>query len=617
MNDFWYFAKRILYYRGLLAAGFAAALVDALCAFGGFGTLMWVVDQFFKTGDSVRDLARDKLSHPRVEAWLGDPAALVQWIPEGRFGGLAFLLGVILLFSAFGACMRFAHQVCVITAGLRTVMRIRRDAFQRMIHAPLEQVLQSGSADNLSRIVRDASQLGRGFNALFARAVRDILFGAAMLALALLVNWQLTLLFLISGPIVYTCIRKFGKRIRRATRRALKAYGEMVGSIQEAMQGLPVVKVHGAEGYERRRFNAINRRVLAQELRARIARAMSTPAIELVGVVGFMGVALIAAWFVLRPGGPAPREMVWVLGFLGIAGTALKPLANLNNALQEAAAGATRLRQMLELPVEPIAPDQPAGPKLPRHQQNVSFENITYTYPESENPALCGINLRVSHGETVAIVGPNGSGKSTLINLLPRLLVPDEGTVRIDDRDIAEVSLRSLRDQMAAVTQQTVLFAGTIADNIAYGQRHLSRQRLEEAARTALADEFIAALPEGYDTYLGEGGVGLSGGQRQRLAIARAILRDPSILILDEATSQIDADSEDKIVQALDRIRLGRTTFVIAHRLSTVVDADRIVVMQNGRIVDEGDHQTLLDRSETYANLARRQLQPAATPPDE
>jgi len=621
MSDFWHFAKRLLRYRRLLGLGLSAALLDALCGFAGFGVLLWLIRTFFRTESegaetvhSVHAIVSEKLANPTLQQWVGDVTWLATYVPESRFGGFAFLLGVILVLALIGSVMRFTHQISIVTVSLRTIMGIRKDAFHRLIHTPMPALLSHDSSDNLSRVVRDAAAMGRGFTTLFAKAVRDVLTGLALFVWALIIDWQLTALFLISAPIVYTCIRKFGKRVRRATKYAMRAYGDMVGLIQESVGGLGVVKVHGAEGYERRRFNRVNRQVLKQELRARIARALSPPVVELVGIVAVMGVALAAAWWVIH--GPSePAAMGFVVGSLCLAGASLKPLAGLNNNLQESAAAATRLRELLALPVEANAPfaAESGLTALPRHQQRVAFEGVSFTYPGSERPAIEGIDLTASHGETVAIVGPNGSGKTTLLSLLPRLLKPDAGRLRIDGYDIRQVTLRSLRGQMAMVTQQTVLFEGTIADNIAYGHPEATRAQVAEAARAALADGFITALPDGYDSWLGEGGTGLSGGQRQRLAIARAILRDPAILILDEATSQIDAASEERITEALSRFRLGRTTFVIAHRLSTVIDADRIVVMQDGRIVDAGTHDALLERSEVYRSLTRRQLQPAST----
>jgi ABC-type multidrug transport system fused ATPase/permease subunit len=614
MKPFWHFARRMLRYRRLMAIAFIAALLDAACAFGGFGALMWIIDALFTEGQGVRQALTQKLSSDEVQRAVGDLTFLTQWIPERQFYGFAFILGIILVLALIGSTMRFINQSVAFTITLRVVMRIRRAAFQRLLHTPMELVGTEGVADNLNRIVRDTMQLARGFNALMGKAVRDILMGMTFLLLALLIDWKLTGIFLLGLPLIAFCIRKFGKSIRRATKRAMRAYGKMTASVQESIQGLQVVKVHHAEGYERRRFNTINRQVLAQELKARTARALSAPVIELLAIVGVMTVSLVAAWYVFELSQGQPTDMVTVLMALGMAGVSFRPLATLNNDLQEAAAAAGRIDEVLRLPVEGNTRRDPRNRlnPLPRHSKSIDFESISYHYPNVARAAIEGIDLHVVHGQTVAIVGPNGAGKSTLLSLVPRLIEPTHGRVLIDGVDIATSSLRSVRKQMAMVTQQTILFEGSIADNIAYGRRYTPLDQIERAARAAFAHEFIASLPQGYATMLGEAGAGLSGGQKQRLCIARAILRDPAILILDEATSQIDADSEAKITEALQEFRKGRTTFVIAHRLSTVVDADLIVVMHNGQVIDQGSHSELLARCEIYQMLTRTQLLPAS-----
>jgi subfamily B ATP-binding cassette protein MsbA len=626
MKAFWRFSRHMFRYRRLLVIVGIASFLAMITIFAGFGMLITIIDQIFGAkGDdllSSRDViaaklteAADKLHDGMLGGLVGDLPALADLIPEDHFWGFAFVLGVILVLTAFGGTMRFVLQSCALTISLRTVMRIRKAAFQRLIHAPYELLLTEGSADKISRIVRDTNQLGRGFNALLGKALYDLLTAAACLSWAFIIDWRMSLLFLIGAPVIALCIRKFGKKIRRASKRALRAYGWMLGAVQESTQAISVVKVHNAEGYERRRFNTINRSVLEQELKARTVRALSSPVVELIGIAGVMVVSLVAAWMVFRTGGSRPEDFVKVLLCLAVAGASLKPLAKLNNDLQESAAAAERIDEVLKLPVEANTRRaiKHQHQILPRHCQTVHFENVTYSYPRAQRSAVMMIDLEARHGQTIAIVGANGSGKSTLLNLLPRLIDPKDGRVTIDGTDIADISLRSLRKQIAVVTQQTVVFEGTIADNIAYGRRHTGLGQIQDAARAAYAHEFIDPLPDGYQAMLGEGGSGLSGGQKQRICIARAILRDPAILILDEATSQIDADSEAKINQALAAFRQGRTTFIIAHRLSTVVDADLIAVMVDGQIVDRGRHDELLKRCPTYQMLTRTQLQPPAT----
>ncbi len=460
--------------------------------------------------------------------------------------------------------------------------------------------------------MRDTSTLGKGFNTLMGKAIRDLLMGLVGLSTALIIDWQLTAIFLLGLPLIGIAIRKFGKSVRRAAKYSLRQYANMTGAVQETMQSPAVVRLHNAEGYERRRFNTINRRVVEQEMRSRTAKALSSPIIEFIALCGLVAVALLAAYLVFKMESVKPEDVFLVLVSLGIAGMSVKPLANLNNDLQESGAAATRIHEIMAVPVEPGSRPAPEGqpdlPTLPRHHRDIVFDQIDYQYPGSDELAVRAVTLHIRHGESVAIVGTNGSGKSTLLNLLPRLTTPTRGRVLIDGQDIADVSLRSLRGQLSVVTQQTVLFAGTIADNIAYGRRHVPRADIVAAARAASADDFVNELPRGYDTKLGEAGAGLSGGQRQRLCIARAILRDPAILILDEATSQIDAESEARIAEAIDQLRAGRTTLIIAHRLSTVVDCDNIVVMQHGEIIDQGTHRQLLERCGTYQTLVKTQL---------
>ena len=608
MDKFWQFAKMMLDYRRLLGAALVGVLIDAVCQLGGFGTITWVVQQFLDKGVTIHDILTQKLTALRDDHGY-DLTGLLAFIPDDAWWGLVATLGLVLVLALIGSVGRFVHEYATITVSLRTVMRIRGRVFSRLVHLPMSTATHEKTAEQVSRVVRDCTALGRGFSALTARAVRGVVVGLFLFLGALYMDPFLTGIFVFVLPPIAILIRKFGKRIRRASKRALHQYGVMLGAITEALQGLRVVKVHHTEGYERRRFNRINRRVLEHQMDARTSKALSSPIIETLSMVGLIVVVLIAAWTVFEQGKPT-STLVGVIVMLGGSAASFRQLTGLNNSLQEAAAAAENIDEVLHLPVEdrPRSDGERARDAMPRHAESVAFDHVTFAYPGSEAPVLRDVCLVVPHGSVCAVVGSNGSGKSTLLGLLPRLFEPDSGHVRIDSRDIATHTMRSLRRQIAMVTQDTVLFEGTIEENILYGSRHVGGEQLLDASRRAHAHDFIEAMPDGYHTEIGERGQRISGGQRQRIAIARAILRDPAILILDEATSQIDADSESKINAALAEFQKGRTTFVIAHRLSTVVDADMIVVMDAGKIAAVGKHAELLKTSEAYQTLCRTQL---------
>ena len=615
MGKFWQFLAMTLHYKRWIALAFVAALIDAACKIGGFAALPWVIKHFLEGGEqTLREMIA--LRAERLAAELGpnrltDAAQVVlPYIPDTRWGGLATILGFIFVLALIGSTARFLHEYLTFTVSLRTVARIRRAVFTRLVHLPMHVATRQNTAEQVSRIVRDSGALARGFSALTGRTVSGVLGGLGLLLLAVYTDWELTLMFLVVVPVIVVAIRKFGKRIRKASKKALAQYGYMLGSLTESLQGLRVVKVHHAEGYERRHFNALNRRMLERQLRARVARSISGPVVETLALTGMMGVILMAAWAVFEGGERDTATLAAVLVWLVGAAGSFRQLSGLHNSLQEAAAAAENIDDVLRMPVEAQARSQAERrlPVLPRHRRSVVFEDVTFTYPQSASPALRNVTFTVPHANVCAIVGANGSGKTTLLGLIPRLYDPDSGRLLIDGIDISAVRLRSLRSQIAMVTQDTVLFDTSIAENIRYGARHFTREQMIDAAKRAHAHEFIERLPKGYDSQIGERGQRLSGGQRQRIAIARAILRNPAILILDEATSQIDAESEWQIHRALAEFTAGRTTFVIAHRLSTVIHADTIVVMSQGAVAAIGTHQELLQTSSVYQLLCRTQL---------
>lgn len=613
MNAFWKAARAMLRYRRLLVIALCCAVISGSALGGGIVAAAPVIDAIVGKEQSLAEIARGFNESSPVDI----PESMIVSFPTDPFTAVIVVMVGLSLLTLIGASSNFAHLYLSMTVVERTVARIRRDLFRRVIHLPLRSIIAGGSADPVSRIVNDPQQLSTGLAALISRGVAQVSKGIAAFLAAIVIDWRLTGITLLVAPGMYFVIRTLSKRIRRASRAALGKQAKLYGAASESLQGLRVVKVHTTERYESGRFHRINKEVLSHILSARRARALSSPLVEAMAILAISGLTLIAVKAVFD-GEIVATDMILALGALGIAGASLRPLTGIINDIHQSAAAAERIEQLLAEPVEP-GHDKDL-PRLPRHHESVRFENVTFTYPGADEPAIRTLTLDIEHGETLAIVGPNGSGKTTLLSLVPRLFDPDgirtsgtepQGVVRVDGVDIRTVSVRSLRRQIGVVTQETVLFEGTIASNIAYGAEHATMDRIVEASKRARAHDFIEAKG-GYDALVGERGLTLSGGQRQRLAIARAILRDPAILILDEATSMIDADSEAQITAALAEFAAGRTTLVVAHRLSTVINADRIAVLDRGELVDTGRHDELLERCAVYRQIAQRQLIPAS-----
>ncbi len=609
MDPFWIYARRMLRYRRMLAGAFACALLSAGGLVAGLVAMQPVLTSILKPeiAKNLPQLAAEFNASGRWPSWVHwrIPQHWIDAMPAGRFEAVLCIILALGVGTVLGGAANFGHAFLSLTIVQRTVAGIRREAFHRVLRLPLKDVVGQGASDKISRIVHDTGTLEGGFSALLSKAVSQLFRGLAAFSAALIIEWRLTLAAIVVAPLLYTIIRRLGKRVRRASRSAAQSTSLLLGAATEAMQGLRVVKVHTNERYEAGRFHRINKDVMRQLFRARTARALSSPLVEVLAIVVLGGLSLIAAKAIID-GKLSPESFLLAIVSLGAAGEALRPLTSLANDIQQSSAAAARLREMMSAPAEPGHDTK--LPKMARHAVGIEFRGVTFTYPGATRPALDRVNLTVRHGQRVAIVGPNGSGKTTLLGLVPRLFDPSEGAVLVDGRDIRDFSVRSVRRQIGVVTQETVLFRGTIRSNIAYGAEDATPERIGAAARMARADGFIESLPQGYDTPVGEQGLTLSGGQRQRIAIARAVLRDPAILILDEATSMIDADSEGKIGEALDDFARGRTCLVVAHRLSTVVSADQIVVMDQGRIVDVGRHDELLKRCATYRLIAERQL---------
>jgi len=416
-------------------------------------------------------------------------------------------------------------------------------------------------------------------------------------------NWKLTLGALITAPVVVLLVKHFSTRLRTVSFELQRLMGVVTHEVQQTLEGQKVVRSFGAQDYERERFSQTTNRVRQFEVKFIAAASVIAPVAHFVTAIGLAGLLYLAAL-------EAAAETMTVGTFasffsaMGLLFSPLKRLTGANSRLQSGIAAASSVFALIDEASEPDTGTR----TLSRSHGRIEIDNVVFRYAESDAPALDGVSLSVDEGERIALVGPSGSGKSTIANLIPRFYLPDSGRILLDGVDVQDLTLSSLREQISLVSQEVVLFEGSVRDNIAYGPlAHKGEGALWAAIDAAHAREFIDALPLGLDTEIGQHGVRLSGGQRQRLAIARAFLKDAPVLILDEATSSLDNKSEQEIKRALSQLSSGRTTIIIAHRLSSIENADRIVVLESGRIVDAGSHDELLAHNGLYASLYRFQ----------
>jgi ABC-type multidrug transport system fused ATPase/permease subunit len=546
----------------------------------------------------------------------------IRWwadrLPSNPVWAIAVVFGFTMALSVTGNVMRFFQEYCSDKAAIAAINDLRRHLYDHVLHLPMSYFGLFGTSDATSRLVQDAQALQDGFKTLLGQSIQEPIKAAFTFGVALFLNWRLTMFIVIFGPLMATMIRRFGKKMRRANRAALQKSGSMLGQIESTLQGVRVVKAVGAERFERRRYSVIMHALLADQLAMARYEAYSPAVLETIAALVVGCVMLYAAYLVLIAQTLDPAKFLMILACLAGIGESLRRISKLAGDLARSNAAAARIFEVLDMPTERRrglrgnSAKRAAIPQnLPPLASEIAFEELVFGYAGANQRALDGVSLTVPRGRSIAIVGRNGSGKTTLLAMLPRFFDPQSGRVRIDGVDISTVTLRSLRRQISIVTQESIIFPGTVAENIAYGLPGATREQIESAARRAFCHEFIMEKPQGYDTSLEGLGGQLSGGQRQRLNIARAILRDAPILILDEATSQVDAESEHLIQQAVESIMHERTTFVIAHRFSTILSADSIVVMDRGQIVGQGKHEELLRTCQTYQNLYERQLPPA------
>jgi subfamily B ATP-binding cassette protein MsbA len=447
-----------------------------------------------------------------------------------------------------------------------------------------------GTSDAISRFTNDLENMGAGIKTLFGNAIREPLTVVGLLVVCVIKSWRLALVTLAVFPVTALFIYVFGRKVRKATRRSLKARSNILGVLREAFSGIRIVKVFRAEDYERGRFREANRQLASQKMRIVLVESVTRPLLEFLTLAATVVTMVLAGYYIHRTTTLTFGEFFAFYATLLLAFGSLRKLGNFNNRMNMLIASGERVYQYMD--VRPTIVDEPGAEELPPFERSIRFEGVGFAY-DPKAPVLEDLSFEALPGEVVAISGRSGIGKTTLVSLIPRFYDPTSGRITIDGRDIREVTLRSLRAQIGMVTQETVLFDDTVTRNIAYGDPDPDAERVREAARRANAEGFIDELSHGYDTVIGEMGNLLSGGQRQRLAIARALYKDAPILILDEATSALDRESERLVQEALEELEKGRTTFVIAHRETTVERADKTVVLteEGHQVLGKGDNQ--------------------------
>jgi len=544
-----------------------------------------------------------------IHGWLNP--LILSIAGHDTFAILRFAAMMVVAIAAMDALCTYAQQYVTTTVGQWVMHDLRRTLYSHIQRMSLGFHDRSQTGDLISRVTGDIDDV-QGFivSGLLGTLINSLTL-LGMVGVMFYINWRFTLIALSVAPVLFLVVYHYTRQIKKASREVKKKDSEIISVIQEVLTSIRVVKAFSQENYEQQRLEERSLEAVDLALRARGLKARLAPIVEIVIAAG----TALVLWFGGRlaiAGSLSPGSLILFIWYLGKMYKPMQALSKMPDAYSKAAVGYERIREILE--IERDVQDAPGARRAPRLRGSIEFENVTFRYDNNPEPALTKVSFRIQPGQVVALVGPTGAGKTTIINLIPRFYDPNEGVVRIDGHDIRRLRQKSLREQISFVLQENLLFHGPIWQNIAYGKPDATQAEILRAAELANALEFIEKMPEGFDSLVGERGVTLSQGQRQRIAIARAIIRDTPILIMDEPSSGLDALTESMVFEALDRLMEGKTCIIVAHRLATIRRADAIFVVRNGEIVENGTHDALLQTGGLYAELFGIQFQTDAIP---
>lgn len=524
---------------------------------------------------------------------------------QGKNRALLRLCALIILLMVCKNLFDYLQSILMAHVEQGVIKDLRNDMYRHLNALSLAYFNRTRTGQLMSRITSDVNMVNGGISAGMVTLIKSPLLIVTYLSIAFILSWKLTLAALTILPLSLAIINAIGSRMRRASSLSQAKMADVSSALQETITGARVVKAFAMEEYEIRNFERETDSYFRTLMRVNRISKLAGPLNESLGAIVGVGILWFGGQQVLAGQALSPSEFILFLLMIFSVMQPVKDLAAINTRVQEAIAAGDRIFELLE--TEPEIVSSPGAQPAGRFEKCVRFESVSFAY-DPATPVLRDLTFEVRKGQILAIVGPSGAGKSTLVDLLPRFYDPTQGKITLDGSDLRELNIKSLRQLMGIVTQETILFHGSVRSNIAYGLQDVPQEKLIEAAQAANAHRFIVELPAGYDTIIGERGLKLSGGQRQRLAIARALLKNPPILILDEATSALDSESELLVQQAIERLMANRTSFVIAHRLSTILHAHQIIVLDKGRIVQRGTHEELLAQKGIYQKLYKMQF---------